>query len=396
MNLRNSHRLSIAGVLLLALSACHTKPDYNRPLPPGAPALIELKPGEKRPEFASEFDHKAEILESLDRSIEWTKSKHAAQFYPKEGIDLPRALASLERFKAILSSSSSAKEFESAINAEFTIYKSAGWNAEGGGVLFTGYCTPILKGSKVAASGYNYPLYALPPDLVKGKDGEILGRKTESGALESYPTREAIEANHILEGKNLELAWLADPVDAYIAHVNGSAIIECPNGEKLKLGYAGKNGHDYTSLGAELIRDKQLKQDELSLSTIRAWAKAHPDLAPKYLARNASYVFFTQIDGNPKGCLNVEVTAGRSIATDKELFPRGAMCFVESKADQTPRFSSFMLDQDRGGAIRTAGRADLYLGIGPDAEHQAGSTRVEGQLYYFFLKSDAGSRRPQV
>jgi membrane-bound lytic murein transglycosylase A len=46
-----------------------------------------------------------------------------------------------------------------------------------------------------------------------------------------------------------------------------------------------------------------------------------------------------------------------------------------------------MLDQDTGGAIRTAGRADIYLGVGPNAERLAGSTKVEGQLYYLFLKA---------
>jgi membrane-bound lytic murein transglycosylase A len=47
----------------------------------------------------------------------------------------------------------------------------------------------------------------------------------------------------------------------------------------------------------------------------------------------------------------------------------------------------FLFDQDTGGAIRTAGRADIYLGIGPEAEELAGRTRVEGQLYYLFLAS---------
>jgi membrane-bound lytic murein transglycosylase A len=50
------------------------------------------------------------------------------------------------------------------------------------------------------------------------------------------------------------------------------------------------------------------------------------------------------------------------------------------------RFQQFMLDQDTGGAIRTAGRADIYLGTGPRAERLAGTTQAEGQLYYLFLK----------
>ena len=48
-----------------------------------------------------------------------------------------------------------------------------------------------------------------------------------------------------------------------------------------------------------------------------------------------------------------------------------------------------MLDQDTGGAIRTAGRADIYLGVGPRAERLSGATRSEGQLYYFFLRRRA-------
>jgi membrane-bound lytic murein transglycosylase A len=53
---------------------------------------------------------------------------------------------------------------------------------------------------------------------------------------------------------------------------------------------------------------------------------------------------------------------------------------------QEPVVNRFLFDQDTGGAIRTAGRADLYLGIGPEAEEAAGRTKIEGQLYYLFLK----------
>lgn len=376
-------------------AACKTKPDYGRPLPPGAPALIELKPGERRPDFAREFANRDELIPAVERSLAWTRSKHAAQFFPKEGITLERAIASLERFREVLEHAATEQEFRALIDEEFTIYKSAGWDAKGGGVLYTAYCTPILKGSRSQQPGYGHPLYALPPDLVKGKDGEILGRKLADGSLEPYPTREAIEANHVLDGRDLELAWLADPLDAYIAHVNGSAIVELPDGEQIKLGYAGKNGHEYTSLGGELVKGKELKADEVSLQKIREWGKQNPAKLERYMARNASYVFFTPIEGNPRGCLNFEVTPRRSIATDKELFPRAALCFVESKPKQSPAWSAFTLDQDRGGAIRTAGRADIYLGIGPDAEREAGRTRVEGQLYYFFLKPEALARRPQ-
>jgi membrane-bound lytic murein transglycosylase A len=48
----------------------------------------------------------------------------------------------------------------------------------------------------------------------------------------------------------------------------------------------------------------------------------------------------------------------------------------------------FMLDQDTGGAIRAAGRADIYMGIGPDAGQLAGHQFAEGKMYYLLLKPE--------
>jgi len=48
--------------------------------------------------------------------------------------------------------------------------------------------------------------------------------------------------------------------------------------------------------------------------------------------------------------------------------------------------TGFALDQDTGGAIRAAGRCDIYLGVGDDAGKLAGQTYQEGRLYYLFLK----------
>jgi membrane-bound lytic murein transglycosylase A len=184
--------------------------------------------------------------------------------------------------------------------------------------------------------------------------------------------------------------WLADPLDAYIAHVNGSAFVDVPGKGMLRLGYAGKNGRAYTSLGKELLDDARLARNELDLAGIRRWAAEHPAEVDEYLGRNDSYVFFQPIEGNPRGSLNVEVQARRSLATDKTLFPRGALVYVNAELPDgfgggTP-FRQFLFDQDTGGAIRTAGRADIYMGIGLEAEEIAGGVTSEGQLFYFFLK----------
>lgn len=389
-----------AGLALLALSgACRVYPpvgsqkeatvDYARPLPEGAPALIPLGEGEPRPDLRRSWHERDEVLLALDQSLTWTRRKHAPKFFPAAGISHPTAQQSLERFRELLTTSTDAEAFVTAVDAEFQVYKSAGWDGKGGGVLFTGYCTPILRGSLATGGAFQHPLYALPEDLAKAPDGAILGRRGPSG-LEPYPTRATIEASGLLANRGLELVWLADPIDAYIAHVNGSAFIELPDGSMLKLGYAGKNGREYTSLGKELIAAGEVPAERMNLGAIRSWARSNPTKVAEFLARNDSYVFFTPITGNPHGSLDVPVTGMRSVATDKTLFPRGAITFVDaelpSPGGPVRPFQQLMFDQDTGGAIRTAGRADLYVGIGPQAERISGATQSAGQFYYYFLR----------
>jgi len=377
-------------ILLCGLAACVTTPNYDRALDEGAPALIECAADEV-PEFAMDWSMREELLPALDHSIDWIHRPHAAKHFPIEGVDIHRARASLVRFREVLTTSSSRKEFDQRIRRDFTWYKSAGWNGRGGGVLFTGYCTPLLEGSLTPGNGYDHPLYALPPDLVKHDGGTRMTWAIGDGTL-PYPSRSAIEANAMLAGKDLELAWLADPVDAFIAHVNGSAFIRLPDGGIHRLGYAGKNGAPYHSLGKELIADGVLPREGLNLQRIREWAATtDPAVVTSYLHRNSSYVFFQPIDGTPHGSLDVPVTSERSVATDKTLFPRASVMFVTADlpgahpGERIP-MRQFLFDQDTGGAIRTAGRADLYMGIGPAAEAMAGRIQTEGQMYYLFLK----------
>ena len=227
-------------------------PNYETPLAFGVPALIPLGPDDVRPHLGAAWIERADVLTALQESLDWTRRKHAVQFFPTAGITHGRAVASLERLSELLETSRSASAFNAAVMAEFEIYKSAGWDGRGGGVLFTGYCTPILDGSLSRTADYRHPLYALPGDLEKAADGTILGRRTERG-LEPYPTRGLIEASGLLENQGLELVWLRDPLDSFIAHVNGSAFVRLAGGGELRLGYAGKNGQPYTSLGAELL-----------------------------------------------------------------------------------------------------------------------------------------------
>lgn len=48
--------------------------------------------------------------------------------------------------------------------------------------------------------------------------------------------------------------------------------------------------------------------------------------------------------------------------------------------------SRFVLDQDTGGAIKGAGRVDLFVGTGSEAGAIAGLINNPGELHYLLLK----------
>ena len=381
-------------ILLSLLAACASAPrsvEWDRPLPPGESALRLLPNGWPRPDLAHQWADRERILPALDNSIDWMARPSSATHFPVAGISHQLAADSLLRFRELLTSSANSAAFVRAFEREFDVYQSVGWDGRGGGTLFTAYCTPILEGSLTRDATYRFPLYGLPDDLAKGDGGQILGQRLADGRLRPYPTRAQIEDGALLDGKGLELCWLADPLDAFIAHVNGSAVVRLPDGNMLRLGYAGKNGAEYASLRAELERRGELRDDDRGLEGLRRWAARTPESKViDALHSNPTFVFFTPIDGTPRGSLNVPVTARRTIATDKSIFPRGALVYVDAGGSRRGgrSFHQLMLDQDTGGAIRTAGRADLYLGTGDYAEKLAGETVLEGQMYYLFLKPD--------
>ena len=57
-----------------------------------------------------------------------------------------------------------------------------------------------------------------------------------------------------------------------------------------------------------------------------------------------------------------------------------------TRGGSTRALLQIMLDQDTGGAIQAPRRADIFMGIGDDAEVLAGGQYAEGRLYYLFLK----------
>jgi len=261
-------------------------------------------------------------------------------------------------------------------------------------VLFTGYCEPIVEASRTKTPRFKYPLYRLPDDLEKDKEGNTLGRKTATGVLLPYYTREQIDEEKKLEDRALEIAWLESPLDAYIIHVQGSATLKLSDGSVLKIGYAGKNGRPYRSLGKALVQDGRMDADQVSLQSIRSYFDQKPKELLPYLYKNESYIFFTENEGGPFGSIGVTVTPYHTIATDKSIFPRASPVFIDTSLPfrdsrgslSYKSYKGYALDQDTGGAIRSAGRVDVFMGTGKEAEILAGRTRYEGKLYYLFVR----------
>ena len=392
-------RAVLVGCLCLSMTSCgwlgckKKKKDYAKPLPPGEMALVKLTDPKDYPDFGTGFKSRAGLVEAIDHSLDYYRKPSSKTFFPYLDISHERAALTLETFKTVLREAKDPSDLNRIIAERFDIYMSRGCD-EQGTVLFTGYCTPIFKGSKTRTGDFRHPLYRQPPDLVKKPDGTPLGRRAAGGQIVPYYTRRQIETEQLFAGKGLELVWLRAPLEAYLAHVQGSAIIELPDGTELRIGYAGKTDRPYTSMGMAMVADGRFSAAELSLQKIMTYFDKHPLELRTYMYKNDSYVFFTESEGGPFGSINCPVTPFRSIATDKSVFPRGLLAYVVTKAPVMKTrdkvtfepFYSFALDQDTGGAIRSAGRCDIYMGVGPDALLLAGRQNAEGKLYYLAVK----------
>jgi len=390
MSLRSA--VCLVAVCLL-LSACGK--NYTRRLPEGQRALRKITDPRRIPDFRPAFGDTAGLENAIAQSLFYLEHPSSEHYFPYLEITHDRAKRSLEAFRALIAATASPNDLQRQIVDQFDVYESVGCDDEGT-VLFTGYCTPIYRASLKPTDEFRYPLYKLPDDLVKGEKGEVLGRKTSDGSIVPYFTRRELESSRKLTG--LELVYLRDRLEAYLVQVQGSARLKLPDDSAFEIGYAGTNGHEYKSLREMLVNDRKLRVEKASLIGIREYFKAHPEDLDVYLPRNDRFVFFQQTAGGPFGSLGVPVTAMRSLATDKtgtaEIYPRACVAFIKTKLphmtgrDRAEKadYSSFILDQDTGGAIRSAGRADVYMGVGEIAERLAGHTVAEGRIYYIFVK----------
>lgn len=392
------------GVLSVFVAGCSSdtvldevKPAIDRALPPGAPALIRAEPADI-PDWKKLWPADPGTLEALDQSLAYFAKPSSKKHFPYALVDgtvtHDRQVESLKTLRKILETSRTEREFEGWMNGAFDVYKSVGYDYDkgrlGGNVFFTAYYTPIFEGSRTADDVYRYPLYRRPAELAADDEGTPLGRRMPDGSIVPWPTRAEIDASGMFAGT--ELLWLKDPFEVYIVHVQGSARVRMQDGEIVHVGYHGKTERPYRSVGQELVKRGKLKAEELNLARLREYFRQHPSEVASALGVNESYVFFQMSPPGPFGSLGARVTPWHTVATDKSIFPRGGLVVVrnempsKSGSGKVEPHVGLYFDQDTGGAIRAAGRCDVYVGIGEEAERIAGFTSSTGRLLYLFLK----------
>jgi membrane-bound lytic murein transglycosylase A len=288
------------------------------------------------------------------------------------------------------------------IRKHFRIYRANG-RVGNNKVLFTGYFEPVFHASLKPDDIYKYPIYRKPGDLLridlspfsKKLKGLSITARIEGNRVVPYYSRHHIEMQKALKGRDLEIAWLKDPVDVAFLHIQGSGRLKLPDGKTLAVGYSASNGRPYRSIGRYLLYKGLMSREKMSMQGIRKCLAENPEIVNQVLDQNPSYVFFRILPGAPLGSISVPLTPGRSLALDARLFPKGALAFMKCRkpvvGDQGEitgwkDFSRFVMNQDTGGAIKGAGRADLFWGSGPYAELAAGHMQHDGVLYILVKK----------
>ncbi len=261
-----------------------------------------------------------------------------------------------------------------------------------GSAFATGYFEPEIAGSRTRRPGFQVPVYAMPSDLVRGWPDDVpaaertgrapLGRYDDAGRFVLYHDRAAIE-DGALAGKAPVIAWAADPVEFFFLQIQGSGRLRTPEGEVIRIGYAGQNGREYIGIGG-VMRERGLLGEGQgkysgSMQGIMAYIRENPAEGRDLMRLNKSWIFFTVLTGDgPLGALGVPVRRESSVAADPAFVPLGAPVWLGLDRGEA---NGLWIAQDTGGAIKGANRFDTFWGAGDDARRIAGGMSGRGRAY---------------
>lgn len=265
----------------------------------------------------------------------------------------------------------------------------------------TGYYEPELRGSREWGGRFRVPVYGRPDDLVStapdlyraNNNDRVTGMRMLVDELVPYFTREEIEAGALAD-RGLELLYVEDRVELFYMQVQGSGRVHLSDGQSVRLTYAGRNGHPYTSIGRLLVERGELRGNAIDMERVKAWLRSDGKRSRALMAENKSYIFFRELDAEegrdgPLGAEGVPLTPERSLAIDPAYIPLGSPILVV--ADDLPNsggrhFVKLMIAQDVGSAISGPQRGDIFWGTGEAAGTIAGRTRHEAWFFVLLPK----------
>lgn len=260
--------------------------------------------------------------------------------------------------------------------------------------LFTGYYMPLLHGSMVKTAEFNVPVYGLPSDLITANLGEFNQRYRHQrlvGRLSGhrfvpYYDREKINQGAIKKTAPV-LLWVNSAIDHLFLEIQGSGVVQLPDGKLVYVGYAGTNGAPYTPIGRVLIEKGVMTKKNASMQGIKAYLEAHPEEITPVINANKSFVFFKILKQTAAlGAQGVALTPGYSMAVDRKWIPLGAPLWLDTtrpdKHHQDKKIlQRLMIAQDTGGAIRGMVRGDVFWGAGDNATDIAGRMKNHGRYW---------------
>lgn len=274
-----------------------------------------------------------------------------------------------------------------------------------GRAFATGYFEPEIAGSRTRRAGFAVPVYAMPSDLVRGWPDDVppaertgrapLGRYDAAGRFVLYHDRAAIE-DGALDGKAPVIAWAADPVEFFFLQIQGSGRLRTPEGEVIRIGYAGQNGREYIGIGG-VMRERGLLGEgpgkySGSMQGIMAYIRDNPAEGRDLMRLNKSWIFFSELKGDgPLGALGVPVRRENSVAADPAFVPLGAPVWLALDRGEA---NGLWIAQDTGGAIKGANRFDTFWGAGEGARRIAGGMSARGRAYVLLPRAAAARLSP--
>jgi len=235
----------------------------------------------------------------------------------------------------------------------------------GEGIL-TAYFAPAYEARRFSEGDFTAPLRPAAADPAGAGDRSEIERGPATDAL----------------------AWLR-PEDLFLLQVQGSGVLDFPDGGRIRAAYAASNARPFTPIARTLIARGLIAVSDASADAVHDWLASHrgPE-ATAVMDEDARYIFFRlepDDGGEPRGAAGVAMIPGRSVAIDPAQHAYFEPLWIDGEAPTLsgarPVYQRLAVTLDTGGAIQGRVRADLYLGSGARAGEEASRVRHRLKLY---------------